>query len=78
MAAKMFNSFHTFPFDYWQTWLINDIVRNIKKCEDRDSMKDRLTIAKEHTNLAKAIGRNRCKSAATFGHIGLEVKRENS
>ena len=57
IAAKMFSSFHTFPFDYWQTWLINDIVRNIKRCEDRDSLKDRLTIAKEHANLANAIGK---------------------
>jgi len=57
IANKMFNTLHTFPFDFWQTWLIHDIVKNIKMCEGKDNLKYRLIIAKEHLNLLKAIGK---------------------
>lgn len=57
IAIKMFNSLHSFPFDFWQIWMINDIVRNIKRCEEKDDLKNRLIIAKEHKNLINAIGK---------------------
>ena len=27
MAVRLFNTIHTFEYDFWQTWIINDIVR---------------------------------------------------
>jgi hypothetical protein len=56
LAARLFNSLHTFDFDFWHTWLINDIVANITKCNNDNSATARKTIAIEHANLLKAIG----------------------
>ena len=56
LAVKLFNTLHTFDYDFWQTWLINDIVRNIERARRGDSHQDRRVIAMEHANLLKAIG----------------------
>ena len=55
-AVKMFNTLQTFDFDFWRTWLINDIVRNIESCRNGKSVKDRGVIAAEHANLLRVIG----------------------
>jgi hypothetical protein len=55
-AAKLFNTYYTFDFDFWHTWLINDIVENINRCRNSKTSLDRRIIAVEHTNLAKVIG----------------------
>lgn len=56
LAVRLFNTLHTFDFDFWRTWLLNDIVDNIKKCRNSGSDKDRMNITKEHANLIKLIG----------------------
>jgi hypothetical protein len=56
LAIRLFNSIHTFDYDFWQTWLINDIVRNIQKCENKTEPNYKRVIAMEHANLIKAIG----------------------
>jgi hypothetical protein len=56
MAMRLFNTIHTFDYDFWHTWLINDIVSNIAKCNNDGSPGARKTIAIEHANLLKAIG----------------------
>lgn len=56
IAVRLFNTLHTFDFDFWRTWLLNDIVENIKKCRNAESEKDRRVIAMEHANLIKIIG----------------------
>jgi hypothetical protein len=56
MAVRLFNTIHSFEYDFWKTWLINDIVSNIQKCRATGSEKDRRIIAMEHANLLKAIG----------------------
>jgi len=55
-AVKMFNTLQTFDYDFWRTWLINDIVRNIESCRNAKTVKDRGVIAAEHANLLKVIG----------------------
>ena len=55
-ATRMFNTFYTFEYDFWQTWLINDIIPNISQCRRKDTHQDRKTIAQEHANLIRAIG----------------------
>lgn len=57
-AVRMFNTIHTFEYDFWQMWLIQDIIRNIQHCrEDPYNIeKNRRVIAMEHANLIKAIG----------------------
>jgi hypothetical protein len=55
-AVRIFNSLHTFDFDFWHTWVLNDIVKNIQKCRNAESEKDRRVIAMEHANLIKLIG----------------------
>ena len=56
LAVRLFNTLHTFDYDFWRTWLINDIVRNIEICRNAKSDKDRRIIAMEHANLLKVIG----------------------
>lgn len=56
MAVRLFNTLHTFDYDLWRTWLLNDIVENIRKCRNGESEKDRRVIAMEHANLIKIIG----------------------
>ena len=56
LATKLFNTIHNFDYDFWHTWLINDIVRNIQHCENQMDASHRKIIAIEHANLLKAIG----------------------
>lgn len=56
LAVRLFNTLHTFDYDFWRTWLINDIVQNIMICRNTKSEKDRRIIAMEHANLIKVIG----------------------
>lgn len=53
MAQKLFNSMHTFDYDFWHSWLINDIIRMIKRSRDAGDFK---AWGIGHTNLLKAIG----------------------
>ena len=56
LAVRLFNTIHTFDYDFWRTWLINNIVANITKCNNDNSPAARKIIALEHQNLLKAIG----------------------
>jgi len=57
MAVKLFNTIHTFDYDFWHQWLINDIIRNIERCHRlKDDPKALRVIAEEHSNLIKALG----------------------
>ena len=56
IAVRLFNSVHTFDYDMWRTWLLNDIISNIEKCRNKDTHQDRKIIAMEHANLLKVIG----------------------
>jgi len=56
LARKVYNSLHEFDFDFWQSWLINDIVENINRLKENPTPQNRRIIAMEHANLFKAIG----------------------
>ena len=56
IAKRLYNSLHEFNYDFWLSWIINDIVKNIETCRKHDSYNDRRIIAQEHANLLKAIG----------------------
>lgn len=56
LAVRLFNTIHNFSFDFWQTWLINDIVRNIEKCRNNGTPQALKVVAMEHANLIKALG----------------------
>lgn len=55
-AVKLFNTLHTFDYDFWHTWIINDIVQNIITCRAKNDDKHRKIIAAEHANLIKILG----------------------
>lgn len=55
-ASKLYNSFNTFDYDFWQNWMLQDITENIRDCRKTGTAQDRKTIAQEHANLMKAIG----------------------
>ncbi|MCX6231127.1 MAG: hypothetical protein NTZ33_06245 [Bacteroidetes bacterium] len=56
LAMRMYNTLYTFDFDFWKTWLINDIVKNIEKARNIGSHQALKVIAIEHANMIKAIG----------------------
>lgn len=56
IARKLFNTIHKFDYDFWQTWLINDIVANIQALRAENTAAARRAIAMEHANLIKALG----------------------
>jgi len=56
LARKIYNSFHEFDYDFWLSWIINDITETIKRCRNRNTFQDDRVIAMEHANLLKAIG----------------------
>lgn len=56
LAMRLFNTIHSFEYDFWQTWLMNDIVRNIDICRGSTDPRDRRVIAAEHANMIKALG----------------------
>lgn len=54
-AKRVFETIHTFDYDFWQIWLMDDIARNIKECRKVDSIENKEAIAREHANMAKAL-----------------------
>jgi hypothetical protein len=56
VAKRLFNTIHEFDFDFWQTWLINDIVKNINRARLSTRPNADRVIAMEHANLIKALG----------------------
>lgn len=56
MAMRLFNTIHSFDYDFWQTWLMNDIVRNIELCKASNDPRAWRVIAHEHANIIKALG----------------------
>lgn len=52
-AMRLFNSMHTFDYDWWHSWLINDIAAHIQACRDAG---DRKNWGVAHANLIKALG----------------------
>jgi hypothetical protein len=56
MAMRLFNTIYTFDYDFWQTWLLNDITRNIDRWRKSSDPSAGRVIALEHSNLIKALG----------------------
>lgn len=52
-AMRLFNSIHTFDYDYWQHWLLQDIAEMIQKAKDQNNLK---AWAMGHKNLLQAMG----------------------
>ena len=55
-ARRLFNTLQTFDYDFWHTWMLESIVKNIQACELSGKSSDRKVIAMEHRNLINAIG----------------------
>ncbi len=53
VARRMFNSLHSFDWDFWQNWLINDIVKQIDMARTKQDLK---AWNAGHMALIKAIG----------------------
>jgi hypothetical protein len=56
LAKKLFNTIHTNDYDFWQTWLINDISESIKRCKRMHNVKAERIIAILYGQLIKALG----------------------
>lgn len=56
MAMRLFNTMYSFDYDFWHTWLLGDIAKNIKRwSKSKDPAAGRV-IALEHLNLIRALG----------------------
>jgi hypothetical protein len=53
LAMRIFNSLHTFDYDWWRDWLINNIVEQIQASKAAGDLK---SWAAGNANLMKAIG----------------------
>jgi hypothetical protein len=56
LAMRLFNTIYTFDYDFWQTWLINDIIRLIDRCRKSDDPKAWRVWAAAQSNLRNALG----------------------
>jgi hypothetical protein len=56
LAQRLFKTVHTFNYDFWRTWLIKDIVKNIQVCLEKNDKASMEVIAMENVNLIKLIG----------------------
>ena len=56
MTTRLFKTIHTFDYDFYQTWIIQDIIENILKCKSQGTPAHLRIVAMEHTNLLKSIG----------------------
>jgi hypothetical protein len=56
MAKNLFPTIHNNNYDFWQTWLINDIVKSIARCKAYHNVKAERVIAALYGNLIKALG----------------------
>jgi hypothetical protein len=52
-AMRLFNSLQTFNYEWWHTWLINDVVKQIEASKLAGDLK---SWAEGHKNLIKALG----------------------
>lgn len=57
LADSLFHSVHTFDFDAWNTFLLNDIVETMQKCRKINTVASLEAIVMEHANLLKVIGK---------------------
>jgi hypothetical protein len=57
LAQKLFNNYQNFDYDFWLSWSLGDITKNIEKCRSTNLSSDRKIIAMEHANLARIIGK---------------------
>lgn len=56
LAMRLFNTIHNFEYDFWQQWLINDIIRLIDRCRKSDDPKAWRVWALAQANLRNALG----------------------
>ena len=52
-AMRLFNSIHTFDYDYWHHWLLQDMAEMIQSAKSQNNLK---AWAMGHKNLLQAIG----------------------
>ncbi len=52
-AMRIYNSFHSFNYDWWHHWLLQDIAEMITRAKENDDLK---AWAMGHKNLMQAIG----------------------
>jgi hypothetical protein len=52
-AQRLFNAMNRFDYDWWHTWLLNDIVRLMKICRNEKNIKGWVAA---QANLIKALG----------------------
>jgi hypothetical protein len=54
-AERVFDTIFTFNFEFWQTWIMNSIVRNIEAAKKINTPECLQIIAKEHANMIKVL-----------------------
>lgn len=61
MAKRLFPTIKNNQYDFWQTWLINDISESIRRCKNYHNIKAEKVIASLYNVMIKAIGEKPAK-----------------
>ncbi len=56
IARRLFPTIRNNQYDFWQTWLINDISESIRRCKNYHNIKAEKVIASLYNVMIKAIG----------------------
>jgi len=55
-AKKMFKNYRTFDFEFWRTWILNNIVEHIRKLQEMDDLNSQKVIAMQYNNIITLLG----------------------
>lgn len=56
LSAKLFQTVHTFNYDFWRSWILDSILENINFCRNFGTDWANKVISAEHANLIRLVG----------------------
>jgi hypothetical protein len=61
LARRLFPTIYNNQYEFWQTWLINDIAESIRRCKTYHNVKAEKVLASLYNVMIKAIGEKPAK-----------------
>ena len=57
LSAKLFQTVHTFDYDFWRSWILDSILESISVCRNYGTDWANKVISAEHANLLRLVGK---------------------